>query len=50
MGGSGTLLVGGPGSNIIATPQIPYLYRVEVEARKGTSAAERAKYSVLYAY
>jgi hypothetical protein len=49
MKGMGELEVGGDPS-VITPAQIPYLYRVEVQAQKGTSLAERARYSVFYAY
>lgn len=37
-------------SGVITPPQIPYLYSIEVQAQDSTSARERSRVSVLYAY
>ena len=49
----GTLSGGGvvtAAGGMISPPQIPYLYRIEVQTQDTANPRERSRYSVLYGY
>lgn len=47
LGGAGVVAAN---SGLVSPPQVPYLYRLEVQSQATTNPRERAMYSVLYAY